>query len=113
LGRDNHKRNKGKIAGNHFTVIKSAVDLVDFLQDVESVNSILLGHIRPKRKISRNHTVTVKIIDQGDRIVAKVNRPDCVQELPIFTRDIKATKNAIEEFAIANNWKVIHMSIRR
>jgi hypothetical protein len=83
-----------KIAGNHSTVIDTAVPVIFGLEKLAAVSKIRLGVITQ----CGNGPISMKVTDKGAALLLKVRGPRTIQEIWIYTSDKKAINDFLDRY---------------
>ncbi|MFA5986914.1 MAG: DUF2103 domain-containing protein [Parcubacteria group bacterium] len=92
MSNKNH-RSGGKMGGKHTTVIDASKPIVDFLLKHPDVAHVIAGHIKmgigaaPQR---------LKLREESGCLFVKVRGSASVQELRVFSQNVKKVKNDLE-----------------
>lgn len=86
-------RSGGKIGGKHTTVIDASKPVVDFLLKNVNVTSVTVGHIKMGIRASQQR---IKIKEETGCLLIKVRGSASVQELRVFSQDLRRVKVALE-----------------
>ena len=87
-------RDGGKIRGKHTTLIDLAARVVDVADELPLVTGISAGYIQSGKAVSGG-TRKVKIGEGRGSILLTVRQSRSVQEIRIFSLDVRETKLAL------------------
>ncbi len=93
------KRSGGKFAPSHTTIIESAADFVDFANTCDLVTKITLGLIKGLPKSRGGIIKSIKCVHEPACLFIKVRGNRAIQEIRLFSDDVKTIESKILELA--------------
>jgi hypothetical protein len=93
------KRTGKKCTSSHTTVIESSAEIVDFGNSCELVKKITLGIIKPIPHSRGGPLKRIKCIQEAACLLLKIRGNRAIQEIRLFSDDIKSLEKKVCEYA--------------
>lgn len=93
------KRSGGKFTPSHTTIIESSADFVDFAKKSNLVTKITLGLIKGLPKSRGGIIKSIKCTHEPACLFIKVRGNRAIQDIRLFSNNIKALESEIIELA--------------